>query len=143
MEYRCFAYGSPEYQAQLELRNQVLRLPLGLSIWDDDRSGEEQDLHIGAFDGPSLAGSLILTRDGEHCFRMRQVAVSPSLQRGGIGRGMVAFAEKQAKQAGGRRITLHARAVAVGFYQKCGYRVTGEEFLEKGIPHYPMEKALE
>jgi predicted GNAT family N-acyltransferase len=29
-----------------------------------------------------------------------------------------------------------------GFYEKLGYAVTGDEFMEVTIPHYIMEKAL-
>jgi len=36
-------YGSKEYQQVLELRNKVMRLPLGLNIYDEDLS-EEKDV---------------------------------------------------------------------------------------------------
>jgi predicted GNAT family N-acyltransferase len=37
---------------------------------------------------------------------------------------------------------MHARKNAVGFYEKMGYQVTGDEFTELTIPHYIMEKQL-
>ena len=37
---------------------------------------------------------------------------------------------------------MHARANAVGFYEKMGYKVIGDEFIEVTIPHYVMEKRL-
>jgi predicted GNAT family N-acyltransferase len=35
---------------------------------------------------------------------------------------------------------LHARIVAVGFYEKMGYVRQGELFTEVGIPHVLMQK---
>jgi predicted GNAT family N-acyltransferase len=37
---------------------------------------------------------------------------------------------------------MHARKNAIGFYEKMGYKVKGEEFEEITIPHYVMEKQL-
>jgi predicted GNAT family N-acyltransferase len=37
---------------------------------------------------------------------------------------------------------MHARVNAVGFYEKVGYRVHGDQFVEVTIPHYVMEKQL-
>jgi predicted GNAT family N-acyltransferase len=37
---------------------------------------------------------------------------------------------------------MHARQSAVGFYQKLGYQIRGEEFEEVTIPHYEMQKQL-
>ncbi len=37
---------------------------------------------------------------------------------------------------------MHARATAIGFYEKCGYDRLGETFLEQGIPHVRMQKRL-
>lgn len=37
-------------------------------------------------------------------------------------------------------IYIHSMSNVVNLYLKCGYQITGEEFLEAGIKHYPMEK---
>jgi predicted GNAT family N-acyltransferase len=37
---------------------------------------------------------------------------------------------------------MHARSTAIGFYEKMGYTVTGNEFVEVTIPHYTMQKTL-
>jgi len=52
------------------------------------------------------------------------------------------FAENIARDRGFQKITMHARKTAVGFYEKLGYRVCGQEFEEVTIPHYVMEKLL-
>ena len=39
----------------------------------------------------------------------------------------------------GLKITLNAQSYAKGFYQKCGFKVVSNEFLEENIPHLKME----
>lgn len=39
-----------------------------------------------------------------------------------------------------QRMYLEAQCYAVGFYEKEGFRVCSEEFLEDGIPHVCMER---
>ena len=43
---------------------------------------------------------------------------------------------------GARRIYLEAQQYAIGYYEKEGFEVTSEPFLEDGIPHVTMEKKL-
>ena len=40
---------------------------------------------------------------------------------------------------GKRRFYIEAQSYAIGFYEKAGFRVVSEEFLEDGIPHVKME----
>ena len=35
-------------------------------------------------------------------------------------------------------IMIHAQVYATGFYEKFGFRISSEQFLEDGIPHYEM-----
>jgi ribosomal protein S18 acetylase RimI-like enzyme len=70
------------------------------------------------------------------------MAVLSGLQRRGIGRVIMNFAENVARDKGYKVLHMHARKSAVGFYQKLGYEIVGEEFEEVTIPHYEMQKAL-
>lgn len=40
------------------------------------------------------------------------------------------------------KIYIEAQTYALGFYEKFGFKVSGEEFLEDDIPHTPMELEL-
>ena len=37
-----------------------------------------------------------------------------------------------------RDVVLDAQSPLVGWYENFGFEVTGQEFLEDGIPHLPM-----
>jgi ribosomal protein S18 acetylase RimI-like enzyme len=70
------------------------------------------------------------------------MAVTSGLQGKGIGRVLLVFAENIARDKGFKKITMNARKNALGFYEKLGYKVVGDEFLEVTLPHFTMEKEL-
>ena len=73
---------------------------------------------------------------------MRQVAVVNDLQGHGIGKALVEQSEALAHSLGFCRMILHAREMAVRFYEKLGYAKVGDRFEEVTIPHWAMEKPL-
>jgi GNAT superfamily N-acetyltransferase len=74
--------------------------------------------------------------------QMRQIAVVPESQRQGIGRALVEYSEAWARNAGYRRMILHARETAAAFYEKLGYAKVGDRFVEVTLYHWAMEKRL-
>jgi GNAT superfamily N-acetyltransferase len=97
---------------------------------------------IGAFEDERMLGCCMLIKQGDKTVRLRQMAVLNNVQGKGIGRALMNFAENIARDMGYRKLLMHARKTAAGFYEKQGYRITGEEFTEVTIPHYVMEKDL-
>ncbi|WP_212001535.1 GNAT family N-acetyltransferase [Chitinophaga sp. HK235] len=146
LDFRIIEYGSCDYQDMVALRDEVLRKPLGLTFTAEYLQQEINDFLIGGFlqegDKTMLAGCCILTPVSENTVQLRQMAVSPLLQGKGIGRDIILFAESHAVSNGFGILTMHARKEAVGFYQKLGYEICGDEFTEVGIPHYEMKKNL-
>lgn len=47
------------------------------------------------------------------------------------------------KYFGAKRIVLHSQKHAKGFYEKLGFCVTSDEFLEEGVVHVEMEIVLD
>ncbi|HET7732951.1 MAG TPA: GNAT family N-acetyltransferase [Paludibacter sp.] len=135
-------YDSDDYRKELELRDEVLRKPLGMSLYNDNLEGDKNDTHIGAFLGEELVGVLILTRLSQTDVKMRQVAVAEAMQSQKVGSKMVRFAEAFARKAGYKNMVLNARKTAVSFYLKQGYSIIGDEFQEINIPHYKMQKQI-
>jgi ribosomal protein S18 acetylase RimI-like enzyme len=142
MALKLIDYGSPEYQQMVQLRNDILRKPLGLTFSKEELDKEKEDILIGAFDDDRLLGCCMLINTEPGTVRLRQMAVHKNLQGKGIGRALMQFAENIARDRGYRRITMHARKSATGFYEKLGYTVYGEEFQEVTLPHVVMEKRL-
>ena len=142
MALRMIDHGTKEYQQMVNLRNEILRKPLGLSFDKEELDKEKDDILMGAFEDDRLLGCCLLTRMDAFTIRLRQMAVPNNMQGKGVGRALMIFAENIARDLGYRKLCMHARQTAVGFYQKLGYSISGEPFEEVTIPHYIMEKAL-
>lgn len=130
------------YQQVYDLREAILRQPIGLSLADEDLSQDEKDIILAAFSGDSIIGCLMLQHKDAETIKFRQMAVSEGMQGKGIGYMLMNAGEKLSKEQGYTKIVLHAREVANGFYLKSGYRITSELYEEVGIPHYTMEKNI-
>ena len=103
---------------------------------------ETEHLLIGAFDEDQILGCCMLTRLTGEEVRLRQMAVQNNLQGKGIGASMMNYAENMARDKGYQIISMHARKTATGFYERLGYKITGDEFNEVSIPHFNMQKVL-
>lgn len=142
MALKIIDHGSPEYQQMVKLRDIILRKPLGLGFTPEDLEKEKDNMLIGAFDDERMLGCCMLVEEQPDIVRLRQMAVLNDLQGKGIGRALMNFAENLARDRGYKIIRMHARDNAVGFYEKVGYKVKGDKFIEITIPHYVMEKDL-
>ncbi len=130
------------YAQALELRDLVLRRPLGMSIKQDRLDGEDQAIHLCALYADKMVGVLLLKQVNQDTVQMKQVAVDEALRGQQVGRRLVAYAEQVAIDEGYQHMMLHARQVAIPFYEKLAYETYGEPFTEVGIPHRMMRKQL-
>ena len=142
MALKIIDHGSKEYQQMIKLREDILRRPLGLGFDPKELEEEKSHMLIGAFEDEKMLGCCMLVEEKPGTVRLRQMAVLNDLQGKGIGRALMNFAENIARDRGYKIIRMHARNNSVGFYEKVGYKVKGDQFIEITIPHYVMEKEL-
>lgn len=142
MALKIIDHGTPEYQKMIKLRDDILRKPLGLGFTSQELEDEKDNMLIGAFEDDIILGCCMLVEENPQIVRLRQMAVLNDLQGKGIGRALMNFAENIARDRGYKILSMHARKNAIGFYEKMGYKVAGDEFTEVTIPHYVMEKKL-
>jgi len=142
MALKIIDHGTAEYAQMIKLRDEVLRKPLGLSFSNDELEKEKQNLHIAAYEDDQMLGCCMLVEEEPQTVRLRQMAVINDLQGKGVGRALMQFAENLARDRGYKKITMHARKNASGFYEKMGYKKIGKEFQEITISHFVMEKEL-
>lgn len=142
MALKIIDHGTPEYYQMVKMRDDILRRPLGLTFNQEELEAEKDNMLIAAFDDESMLGCCMLVEEQPGTVRLRQMAVLNDLQGKGIGRALMNFAENIARDRGYKIVRMHARINAVGFYEKVGYKVRGEQFVEVTIPHYVMEKQL-
>lgn len=142
MPLKIIDHNSPEYRQMVELRRQILRKPLGLDFTQEELEREKDNILVASFEEDEMLGCCMLVQVEPGTMQLRQMAVKPGLQGKGIGRVLMQFAENIACDRGYKKLTMHARKSAAGFYEKQGYKVVGDEFTEVTIPHYVMEKSL-
>jgi GNAT superfamily N-acetyltransferase len=71
-----------------------------------------------------------------------RIAVAPHERGTGVGAAVLARLEERAAERGIPELELHAQVHARGFYDRAGWSPVGEVYLEAGIEHLSMRKAL-
>ena len=143
IRYTTIHFSSLFYGELIDLRQAVLRTPLGRSLEFEQTKTDPTDWHLGALHQARLVGIVSLMPLDRHTIRMRQMAVSTHFRGLGIGYGLVKQAEGLTYKKGFRTIILDARETAMPFYHKLAYETAKGPFTKTGIPHYQMLKKLE
>lgn len=131
-----------DFEAALDLRREVFieeqDVPeeLELDGLDDGAT------HFLARRGDEPVGTARLRAYGDGLAKVERVAVREPHRGEGWGRRIMAAVEEHAREAGYERIRLAAQVPVLGFYERLGYEVASEEFMDAGIPHRSMEKPL-
>jgi len=142
MALKIIDYGTHEYRQMVKLRDDLLRKPLGLTFSKEELEAEKENMLIAAFEDDDILGCCMLVEKDAETTRLRQMAVLNNLQGKGVGSAILQFAENLARDRGYKKIIMHARKNTAEFFEKCGYKVSGTEFIELTIPHYQMIKEL-
>ncbi len=131
-----------------ELRFAVLRpkqVPMKLHFPGDDAK-PPHTWHFGAFtpDRRNLACLTLFASQWENrpAIQLRGMAVAEDLRGTGVGRQLLRAAEAAVRGdpvASGWEWWCNARTVAIGFYEKLGWKVASEEFMIQDVgPHRKM-----
>jgi ElaA protein len=124
------------------LRRAVFIEEQGVSEADEVDGLDDQAIHLLAWDGDTPVGTarlLLQCRMG----KIGRVCVLPRARGTGLGAALIRAALAVLRdQPGLAEAYLGAQSHAVGFYEKLGFRVEGDEFLDAGIPHRHMRAPL-
>ncbi|QQK08086.1 GNAT family N-acetyltransferase [Miniphocaeibacter halophilus] len=145
MEIQYIKYGTEEYKESIILRDEVLRIPWGRSIKEDDLTLEDGfDILIGGFINNKLKGVIVLHPLDENEIQIKYLAVSKDSRGLGIGRKLVLETEKYALNNNYKKIFLESRDTAVNFYKELNYIVIDKPFMPEFVPilHIPMIKDI-
>ncbi len=135
-------HGSAFWKKAVELREHILRKPLGQTFTEKELDEEKNHVQVvGMINNKVEATSVLVPEEG--IIKMQRVVVSDKYRNLEIGSKMMRFCEQFAKEKGFQFIYCHARDSAVNFYLKNSYNKVGDYFDEDGIPHLKMEKALQ
>jgi predicted GNAT family N-acyltransferase len=105
---------------------------------------DDDDAHafhaLALLDGKPVGCGRFVAHDDE--VKIGRMAVLPDLRTRGIGREILLYLMRIARERGYRHAVLHAQMTAEGFYLKNGYTPVGEVFEEAGITHRKMVREL-
>ncbi|MFB6130513.1 MAG: GNAT family N-acetyltransferase [Salinigranum sp.] len=109
-----------------------------------ERDGRESEsIHFVAYEsGRPVGAARLRPLDGD-VGKVERVAVVPAVRGEGWGRRLMDAVESAARRRGMGRLTLHAQASVVGFYDRLGYERVGDVFAEAGIEHVEMVASLD
>lgn len=132
-----------EWDAYYHLRWEVLRKPWNQPIGSEKDADETTFCHLAAFENASILGVGCLKMITNDEAQVRFMAVANSLQRKGVGVSLMNAIEVEAFSRGATKVILHAREIAVPFYEYCGYKMIEKSYLLfDSIQHYLMSKEI-
>ena len=122
-----------------EIRMEVFCHEQGFSLEEemDNKDGISHHL-LMLVDGVASATGRVVPM-GPGYYRLGRIAVRRTLRGTGLGRELVDELRRKAQALGGNRIEIDSQCRVVGFYEKCGFVVTGSEHLDGHVPHIEME----
>ena len=124
----------------MPLRLQVFVEEQGVPLEMEEDADDPVSLHAIAEDGDGVViGTGRLLPDGH----IGRVAVAARLRGRGVGARILTALMAEAARRGQRRALLHAQVAAEGFYARLGFERTGDVFMEAGIAHTIMARALD
>lgn len=130
-----------EVAAALALREEVFCGEQGVSLADELDGLDDEALHIVALEDGALVGTCRLVTEGA-TVKLGRMAVARPARGRGLAAALLAEANARARDLGAERIALAAQLVAQSIYERAGYTPYGDVFLDAGIEHVMMEKAL-
>ena len=99
--------------------------------WDAD---DNIAVHFLAFEGDYAIGTARLLQDGQ----IGRVSVLKDWRGLKVGDALMQAAIAEAQNRDLRQQKLTAQVHATAFYERLGFKVVSEEFLEAGLPHVDM-----
>ena len=131
-----------EVDAALALRYEVFCVEQGVSLAEERDGRDDEALHLVVVDDGDVVGTCRLLAEGSEV-KLGRMAVAPAHRGRGLAGELLVEADARARELHAQRIALAAQLTAQALYARAGYAPYGDVFLDAGIEHVMMGKALE
>lgn len=134
--------GPGDLPALHALRHEVFVVGQGVpaQLEHDDRDADADHV-VAVLDG-RVVGTGRLVRQPDGAGSVGRMAVHDRVRRQGVGAALLRRLERRGLERGLGELTLHAQLHARAFYERAGYLPVGGVYLEAGIEHVTMRRAL-
>lgn len=140
IQLKYIKINTPDYYEAFNLRNEVLRKPLGKDLSNEELPYEMLSFYLGAYTSEKLIGVLCWYKENANGI-IKHLAVLNEYQNRGIGKALLLRAEQDMNSEHLKDCILKARLSAQGFYEKLGYLSAGP-VRNDSVPHIMMVKSL-
>lgn len=123
------------------VRHEVFVVGQGVPASLEVDGRDDQATHVVALHDGEVVGTARFRAVNDDV-KAERVAVLARCRGLGLGAQLMAVLEAEARAQGFRRVVLHAQADVIDFYLRLGYAGHGQRFVEAGIEHLSMHKAL-
>lgn len=103
---------------------------------------EDKTIHVIGYLEDKAVSTARLYQKNDTTFKVQRVAVSLDFRKQNLGNQLMLEIERYAKEKQVNQLILDAQDHALSFYEKLGYQIVGDSFMDAGIPHHKMVKRL-
>jgi predicted GNAT family N-acyltransferase len=131
-----------EVEAAMDLRVRVFCGEQGVDPEEEMDDLDDESIQIVGLDQGGVIATCRLRDLDNGQWKLERMAVEQRLRRLGVGGKLLGGAEREARERGAAEMVLNSQSQAEPFYAAHGYVAEGDTFLEAGIEHVRMRKAL-
>jgi len=143
MEIKEININDQLYDETLDLRTNVISIPFGFPPPKKETETPDSHMFVAIDEGKVIGFAMITPSSDKESIRARQVSVTPSRQKQGIGRQLMKKAESVAKELGYKELRLFAHTGSHPFFSKLDYSVKGDwQTQDDGLKTVLMSKEL-
>lgn len=127
-----------DYPLSREIREEVFVREQEYPIELEFDEADENCWHLVLTDNEKAVATARLLKLSEGVFKPGRIAVLKEYRGKNIGAELLTLIIEKAKEMGAKELHIGAQTYAVGFYEKFGFKTTGEEYMDEHIPHINM-----
>lgn len=138
------AESETEFERLFEIRKEVFVIEQGVPLEHERDEFDGHAIHaIALLDGRMVATARAFSRpEAPGVGWIGRMAVERGARGKGIASDLLEFLVEWCRNAGFKRINLHAQAYVTELYRKHGFEPSGAPFTEEGIEHLEMTLQL-
>lgn len=127
-----------DYPLSREIREEVFVREQEYPIELEFDEADENCWHLVLTDNEKAIATARLLKLSEGVFKPGRIAVLKEYRGKNIGAELLTLIIEKSKEMGAKELHIGAQTYAVGFYEKFGFKTTGEEYMDEHIPHIDM-----
>lgn len=132
-----------QYKQALEVRRDVFIVEQNVPPNEEIDDLEKDAIHFVAYDDEGYPIGAGRFRINNEKGKVERICVRKSHRGQQIGKLIMDKIEHVALSCRVPTLVLNSQTHAIPFYEKLGYKIISDEFMDAGIPHKTMEKRLD